>query len=58
MTEEEKNYVSDCIDNEGFDYCFVNYSKFPKIKDKEFHRLRTEYLDAMVNLAEYVGHEL
>jgi len=25
------------MDDEGMDYCFMNYSDFPEIQDEEFH---------------------
>lgn len=48
------NFVRQCIDFEGFDGCFVDYSDFGEIKDTEFHRLRQAYLDAREALEEYV----
>lgn len=51
-------YVRDCIECEGFDYAFVDYSHFQEVKDVEFHRLRQAYLDARKALAAHVGAEL
>lgn len=40
---------------EGFDYCFDGYSDWKEIKDKHFHKLRNNYLNAMKELKEYVN---
>ena len=58
MKGKEFGYVADCVENEGFHYCFVNYSAFEEIKDEEFHRLRKDYLDAAHKLADYLGVEV
>lgn len=42
------------MNNEGFDYCFLNYSSFREIEDKEFHRIRTEYVEASYALRNYI----
>lgn len=47
-------YVADTIDNEGFDYAFVNYSSFDEVEDEEFHRLRKAYVAAQAELEAYV----
>jgi hypothetical protein len=57
MNKKEKEHVNDCIENEGFDYCFVNYSSFTQIKDKKFHELREAYLKAYEDLEKYVADE-
>ena len=43
-----------CVENEGFDYAFRHYSDFEEVKDKEFHRLRSAYVKAAEELAEYL----
>jgi len=58
MTNDEKEYVSNTIDNEGFDYAFMSYSDFSDIEDEEFHKLRRMYLnvvDAMNKLLTIKG---
>ncbi len=56
MTGRELAYVKDTIEQEGFDYAFINYSDFKdKVIDTEFHKLREAYVKAHANLAEYVG---
>jgi hypothetical protein len=39
---------------EGFDYCFRKYSSFEEIKDPEFHKLRTSYIEAADKLEKFV----
>lgn len=55
MTGQEFKDVWARIDNEGFDYTFVHYSKFDEIKDKKFHKLREAYLTARKNFVDYLG---
>jgi hypothetical protein len=57
MTGKEFKDVWDRIDQEGFDYTFVHYSKFDEIKDKRFHKLREAYLLARKNFIDYLGWE-
>lgn len=59
MAEEKRAlaYVLAKIEDEGFEYTFVSYSKFPQIADPEFHRLRRAYLKAHAKLAAHVGYE-
>lgn len=46
--------VAACIENEGFDYAFRNYSDFRDVKDQEFHRLRKAYIEAADALSDYL----
>ena len=46
------------MDEEGFDYCFENYSNWDEIKDEEFHRLRLEFLKSMKELREYIDKKV
>jgi len=46
--------VLNCIDNEGFDYCFDEYSDFKYVTDAHFHNLREAYLDSKDELYMYV----
>lgn len=57
MNKKDKKYVCDCVNNEGFDYAFIDYSNFPEIKDKKFHELRQAYIEARNNLANYIDLE-
>lgn len=60
MTTEEKEeweYVYYKMMDEGFHYCFKHYSSFEDIKDEEFHRLRTNYLQSANDLEEYINNK-
>jgi len=46
------------MDDEGFDYCFENYSSWDEIKDEEFHRLRLGFLQHMKELREYIDKKV
>lgn len=61
MTIEERidwENVSYRMNEEGFHYCFNDYSSFKEIKDEEFHKLRKEYLLAASKLERYVNTKL
>jgi hypothetical protein len=51
---EEKQAVLIRMKQEGFDYCFRKYSSFEEIKDPEFHKLRTSYIEAADKLEKFV----
>jgi hypothetical protein len=53
MTEDEKLYVEECVSEEGFSYCFEEYSDFKNINDPEFHRLRKKYLKVNFEFQNY-----
>lgn len=55
MTGPEYEYVCDVVEKEGIDYAFVHYSDFENVKDVEFHKLRTAYLEARRALVQYAG---
>lgn len=55
MTNRTLDEVAVCIDQEGFDYCFRDYSFFEDIEDAEFHKLRKAYIIAADALEEYVN---
>ena len=54
MNKKDKKSLNEAIDNEGFDYCFCNYSSFDEIRDERFHELRKNYLDVRQALADYI----
>ena len=54
MNKKEREYVQGKIENEGFDYCFVDFSDFKQIKDTEFHKLREAYCAAHKALSDYL----
>lgn len=57
MTGKELDKVRSIIDQEGFDYAFMYYSDFEKVKDKEFHKFRRAYIKAAEDLREYIETE-
>jgi hypothetical protein len=58
MDESTLNYVQNVIDGEGFDYAFIHYDDFNKVKDKEFHKLRKAYIKAQLALELYISKNL
>ena len=61
MTEDElENWqsVQYRMDEEGFDYCFENYSNWDEIEDEGFHRLRLGFLQHMKELREYINNKV
>ena len=40
--------------DEGFHYCFKDYSSFEEIEDEKFHELRKKYLEIAEELESYV----
>ena len=57
MDGEHFEYVRARINQEGFHYCFANYSSFPEIKDEKFHKLRLAYLKAADDLNRYISNK-
>ena len=55
MTKRTLDKVAYHMDQEGFDYCFRNYSFFEEVKDAEFHKLREAYIAAADALENYVN---
>ncbi|HNI02689.1 MAG TPA: hypothetical protein PLO94_10065 [Chitinophagales bacterium] len=51
---EQWTYLHSKMKNEGFHYCFKNYSNFTEIQDEEFHKLRKEYLRTSEELENYI----
>ncbi len=54
MNSEDAESVLQRIGQEGFHYCFKNYSDFKEINDKEFHKLRKRYLKTASELEKYL----
>ena len=46
------------MENEGFHYCFKNYSSFKEVQDGKFHELRRKYLEISQELEEYVHSKI
>ena len=43
------------MDEEGFDYCFTDYSEWEDIEDEKFHKLRKNYVKSKKALEDYVN---
>lgn len=54
ITSEQKEQLSIIIENEGFDYAFMHFSEFSEIEDEKFHNLRKAYVNAAIELEEYI----
>ena len=46
------------MDDEGMDYCFMNYSSFREIQDEEFHTLRLELIDLMEQMEQFLENKI
>ncbi len=57
-SREQFEGVSYRIEEEGFDYCFCDYSYWEEIEDEKFHELRKNYLKAKDNLQAYVDSKV
>lgn len=57
MTKEDREYLQDRINEDGFYYTFESYSDFSEVEDKVFHELREQFLDAADKLKEYINSE-
>lgn len=55
--QEEFEMVRYRMDNEGLEYCFLHYSSFPEVKDEKFHQLRTELINKIKEIREYVEYK-
>jgi hypothetical protein len=56
LSDEDLQALHDRIANEGFSYCFLCYSHFNEIADKQFHRLRKEYIASHKALEKYLKY--
>lgn len=54
MYKKDKRYVSDIVEQEGFDYAFTDYTDFHEVKDEKFHELRNAYIKAKEDLQNYI----
>lgn len=57
LNEEDKSYLTDLIDNEGFSYAMLYYSNHDNIQDDTFHELLTAYKNASDKLESYITSE-
>lgn len=58
INPEEAAEILNTIDQEGFHYCFNKYSKWTKIKDPHFHKLRNNYIEITKELTEYIESKI
>ena len=56
MKTEDKKMVVEAIDGEGFDYAMFHYSDWKEVKDKKFHNLRKQYINATREIKKYIGY--
>lgn len=56
LSDEELEAFHERIDNEGFDYYLIYKTSFHEIADKQFHRLRKEYIAARKTLEKYLKY--
>jgi len=55
MKTEDLEYMQSTIEDEGFDYTFMDYDhNYDYIKDIKFHILRKAYIKSHKELAEYL----
>jgi hypothetical protein len=54
MNKKEAEHLSDKIEAEGFDYCFLDYGTFDYIKDEKFHDLRRAFVKSQNDLKTYL----
>ena len=55
MKLKDKEEVRDNIDSEGFDYALRDLTSYEHIKDKEFHKLLSEYRDICNKIETYIN---
>ena len=60
LEEDLENFkkVDYRMDNEGLEYCFVNYSTFGEIKDKQFHILRLQLIKSIDEIKNYINNKI
>lgn len=46
------------IREEGFHYCFMHYSRWYEIDDREFQMLRNDYCNISMKLEEYIDEKI
>jgi hypothetical protein len=54
ITPEQKEFLGNKIEDEGFDYCFLFWSDFPDIEDTEFRTLLNNWLAARKAFVTYL----
>ena len=56
MSKPDKDFVSNIIFYENFEYAFENYTSFDEVEDPYFHELRLKYLESLKNLKSYIEY--
>ena len=46
------------MNEEGMTYCFIHYSRFEEIEDKEFHKLRKQFIKLHDKLKLHVDNKI
>ncbi len=54
LNNKEKKKLSDAIQVEGFEYCFLDYSDWNEIKDKDFQAKLKDFQNAHIELKKYL----
>lgn len=54
MDNSDFTYLKSRINQEGFHYCFTQYSSFKDIDDPIFHKLRLDYIKSAEKLSLYI----
>jgi len=54
MNKAQYEKIALAVDNEGFDYCFTDYSDWQHITDPEFQKLRSGFCEARDKLDRYL----
>lgn len=57
MTDKDKYTVIKCLESGGFDLTFTEFTLFDDLPDKEFQKLKNNYIKARKDLAEYLNYE-
>jgi hypothetical protein len=53
----DKDYVTDMIETQGFEFTFTFGETFSGVADPEFHRLRNKFILAYKELADYLNFD-
>ena len=57
VPENPFNSVKYRMYEEGFHYCFTNFSKWENVKDLKFQRLKKEYLKTAKKLEDFINEK-
>jgi hypothetical protein len=54
MNKEDVKYLIHEVENDGLHYAIADKSNWEQIKDKEFHKLREQYITAAVAMQDKI----